>query len=51
MAKMSKKICSMCGTKIKPEEAVTHGKENFCSQGCCDWYIETYETEEVKPID
>jgi len=51
MVKMSKKNCSMCGTKIKPEEAVAYGKENFCSQSCYDWYVETYEDKEVKPID
>ena len=50
MAKMSKKRCSMCGTKIDPIQLVAHGKDNFCSQSCYEWFIQTYESEEeVKP--
>lgn len=46
MARLTKKRCSMCGTKIDPLQLATHGKENFCSQSCCDWFIQTYEQNE-----
>jgi len=46
MAKASKRTCTMCGTKIKPEKLVVHKGDNYCSQGCIDWHIQVFEDDE-----
>ncbi|MBU3186531.1 hypothetical protein [Clostridium estertheticum] len=46
MAKLSKKRCKMCGTKIDPDELVTRQGENFCSKSCITWYVSTYLSDE-----
>ena len=46
MAKLTKKRCKMCGTKIDPEKVVVHEDDNYCSQSCVDWHIETFEQDD-----
>ncbi len=34
MARLTKKRCKMCGTKIDPEKVISHEGDNYCSQSC-----------------
>ena len=43
--------CEMCAHKGRKADMIVYNNKYFCSLSCKIWYIETYESEEVKPIN